>query len=94
MGVAHCIVANIIVILGYFKDVNNPLMVADPFDGLKFIYGYIDFPVYYFFRGLATRFSEQYLYTILLGEIVILLTSVLYGVIAYIFAKALIPGDE
>ncbi len=91
IGLAHCIVTNLLVIVGYYFDI---VAQADPFDGLKIIYAYIDAPVYWLLEDHAGGFWDNYLYTILMGEIVILLSSVLYGFIAYVFARAFIPVDD
>ncbi len=92
VGLAHCIVANIVVIAGYFYDF---FKVIDPFDGFKFVYIYFDQPVYFLFQGIITRVqNDQWFLPVLAGEVVIILSSLLYGVIAYLMARLVFPAVD
>lgn len=91
VGLGHCIVANVMVVIGYFYDFQ---LDPDKFDGLKFVYRYVDFPVFHVFYKFMGRLQYDDFYTIVLGEIVIIISSVLYGLVAFIIAKAIFPGDD
>ena len=84
IGVAHFIVANLCVLLGEFTELFNPLIdVASPHKGLYFVYHYFDRPAYYLFRGLTEATQEDLIFTFLTGELIIVVSTVLYGFIAF-----------
>ncbi|MBL7662032.1 hypothetical protein JNK13_04685 [bacterium] len=86
VGLTHFIVANACVVLGQLTDVFKE--VGGHYPGLQFVYQYIDYPVYAFFHDvLQINFSGKTSVTFLMGEFVIAISTILYGLIAYFVVK-------
>lgn len=87
IAVAHFIVAWLIIIVGALTPAFD--WVGHKHSGLLFVYKYIDAPVYHFLKALDVAKGSDAVYTYLIATIIILLSSVLYWVIAMLFLKAL-----
>lgn len=92
VGVAHFVVANLCVVLGQTTDIFSDL--GGEYPGLFFVYRYFDAPVAAFFSGLAYGEGGDVFFTFLVGELIIVLSSILYGALGYAFTKLIFLLNE
>ena len=88
IGIAHLIVANLIVVIGQKTNIIRDIMTEDPnerivFPGFEFIYRYVDFPVFHLVKGINIPYTYDIYYAISFGELVIVSSTILYSAIAY-----------
>lgn len=84
IGVAHFIVANIVVLLGQFTKLFDAVIeVYADNKGIYFLYYYLDRPAYYLFKGFAESAKEDVALSLLCAELIIIVSTVLYGFLAY-----------
>jgi len=91
VGIAHFIVANAILVTGQVTSSLDSFGAILP--GLRFVYTYLDFPVYYLVQQWAPAITASLTNQILFGELVITLSSGLYGIITMLIV-ALFIGDD
>lgn len=84
IGVAHFVIANLIVLLGYVSNAFNSVVPQEASNkGLYFIYLYLDRPVFLIFQGFVASTKDSPWLSFLAGELVIVVSTILYGFIAY-----------
>jgi len=88
VGVGHFVVCNVVLLAGQFLPLFQTFGGKHP--GLRFIYQHIDAMVYEYFKYSADARPEDVFYTLGVGELIILLSSVIYGFAAYVLLKAVI----
>ena len=88
IGVAHFIVANFVVLLGQFTSIFDALIrVQADNKGIYFLYYYLDRPVYFLFRGFVESAREDWVLSLLCAQLIIVVSTVLYGFLAYFAIK-------
>ncbi|MCB0358346.1 MAG: hypothetical protein KDD44_01875 [Bdellovibrionales bacterium] len=85
VGITHFIVANLLVVAGFFPEYFPGDFGRYP--GLEFVYRFVDLPVYYVLQGVIKSNSSELIMVYLLGELVIVLSSILYWTLAYCFVR-------
>ncbi|MCC6221473.1 MAG: hypothetical protein IT291_09570 [Deltaproteobacteria bacterium] len=85
IGIAHFVVANLIVLVGQLTSAFES--ISPQMGGLKFLYTYVDFPVYSMFSGMAERGRGEVFTALIAGEFIIVVSSILYGLIANIAVR-------
>jgi len=85
IAIGHFVVANLVVLLGAVTPLF--LWMRDEYPGLKFVYMYIDRPLFEYFKSMDALSADPF-YTYVVGEMIILGSSFLYWVIAYFVLKA------
>ena len=86
IGLLHFIFANLLVAIGELTPWFNQFGWQLP--GLRVVYVYVDAPMVSFFQSW-TQVSTDWLKMLLIGELVIVASSILYGLIAYLFVTFL-----
>lgn len=96
VAVGHLLVANLCVILGSFSDVfKNYVQQPDTANtGLNFVYIYFDYPVYVFFKLIIGTLGSDPILSYVLAEVVIVLSSVLYGFVAFFVMRIYFSVSE
>ena len=101
VAVAHLLIANLILVLGvitpffewmilYYGEAEllvRTFVRSHP--AIYFLYAYIDYPIYHFFKEILISKPKDLMYTYVLAEIVIVGCSFLYSLIVYLILKAL-----
>lgn len=88
VAISHFIVCNLAFVMGEFTDVFAEMRAANP--GLEFVYRYVDYPVFYVFRHLVDSSYGDMVLTVLIAQFVIVMSSVIYGIIAGLVIKTLV----
>ena len=89
VGVSHFIVANFCILLGQYTEVFKGIGINVKYPGLEFVYRYFDAPVMLMLGGLARADRGDVIFTFLVAELIIVITSIFYGIMAYLFIKLL-----
>ena len=84
VGIAHFAVANLCVVLGQVTDIFKD--VGGKYPGLTFVYRYFDAPFVALFGKIASERSDPVM-SFLMGEFIIVGSSIIYGIFAYIFLR-------
>jgi hypothetical protein len=87
IGVTHFIFANLLVVLGEVTGVFGKPW--ENFTGLRFLYTYVDAPVHTFMTPFMPEQFDDPVTAYLIAELIIILSSVLYGLIAYAICRFL-----
>lgn len=87
IGITHFIFANILLVLGEITGVFGKPW--EPFTAVRFIYTYVDAPVYTFISPFMPEQFDDPVTAYLIAEIVIIVSSVFYGLIAYLICRFL-----
>ena len=85
VGVAHFVVANLCILVGHLTNVFKGM--SEQWGGIEFLYRYLDHPVYLAFRPIAFNFRNDVIYAIIVAELVIVVSSLLYGLAAYLLMR-------
>lgn len=89
VGTFHFIIANLAI---FFGQVTPLLRDFDPFGkypGISFVRNFLDAPLLPLFAYFDRGAGEDFLYTMLVTEFIILAASFVYGGIAYIIARGI-----
>lgn len=87
VALGHLIVGTLIVILGETTEVFKAL--GNKHTGVKFIFEYLDRPVYHFVKPLLPQTESDSLFVIASCLLVLTLGSALYGLASYVVLKVL-----
>jgi hypothetical protein len=87
VGITHFILANILLVVGEFTELLRVIDVKHA--GIRFIYDYLDAPVYYFLEFYIGNTHADGIYMFLAVELVIVTASVVYTLITYAVLKIL-----
>ena len=87
VGVGHFVVCNALVVVAQFLPFFQEF--GGRYPGLNFIYRTIDAPVYQLLQSRIDAQLADSFYSLLWGELVVVLSSALYGVLAYLIVKFL-----
>ena len=85
LGVTHLIFGTLAIILGEFTDFFKAL--NSDHGGVQFVLRYLDRPVYAFMSPFIPAGGTDARYTIMVGLVVVLMSSIVYGAIAYLVLK-------
>ena len=91
VGIAHFIVANVIIVIGEFTHQLDELGAVFP--GLAFVYRYLDLPVYLLLENWDPGFQAATIKILLFGQIVIALSSALYAFFAWVIVYAFTTSE-
>jgi hypothetical protein len=101
-GMAHFVCAVLLSILGQFYEYKFlGLAVVSKFPGMEFVCRTIDAPLFYIVQKIDVHFSMNWFYwtpavkmsqALTIGGIVITGSSILYGLIVFLFVKAFCSG--
>lgn len=86
IGLLHFIFANLLIVIGELTPWFNH--IGWQLSGLRVVYLYVDAPVATFFEEW-TLSTTDYLRALFIGELVIVASSVFYGLVAYLFVRLL-----
>lgn len=92
VGFAHFLIANAVLIIGEYSTYFN--FVAKVHGGMEFVYRYIDTPVYTLLRPFEKHFVSDPMFTYIFAELVIGLSSILYGAIAFGMVKIVAASGD
>jgi len=81
VAVAHFLVANLVMLIGQYFPVFDFLESKN--GGVKFVYHYIDFPLYTLLGSLTDNIGPRGTSAMFGCELIILASSAVYGVICY-----------
>ena len=93
VGVGHLVMANVAIVLGEYTTIFKGLSTAK-YPGLDVVFRFFDAPVYLLLKSHIEYQSYSMLSTMLFGEAVIILSSILYGALAYLVVKLFFPFIE
>ena len=85
IGVAHFLVANLLILLGEITNLFNSYGGRLP--GLEFVYRTFDWPVYMITRPFIHMSGADAAYPFFAGELVIVASSLVYGFLAYLLVS-------
>lgn len=92
IGIGHWVVSTIVVILGQVTNLFADYGAEYP--GLDFIYKFIDRPIYGLIQGIEAEYRSDLVVTMIIGQIVIVASSVIYAFIAYLALRLLFLLSE
>lgn len=87
VAVAHFLVANLVMLLGQYFNVFDFLEGKN--GGVKFVYHYIDLPLYTLLGSFTDNIGPRGTSVMFGCELIILVSSAVYGVICYILLDVL-----
>lgn len=92
VGFAHFLIANAVLIIGEFSTLFDS--VAKVHGGMEFVYRYIDTPLYSLVRPFEKHFVGDPMFTFLFAELVIGLSSIIYGAVAYLMVRIVVASSD
>lgn len=85
VGISHFVLANLVIVLGEFTSIFQHL--SEKYGGLTFIFRYVDAPMYKVLAPIVGTVRYDSFQVLLVGQLVIVASSFVYGLIAYFFVK-------
>ena len=85
IGIAHFLVANVLIGLGEVTNLFSEFGAR--LSGMRFVLNTIDRPVFSFFHWAGVDKTSDIVYPLIVGEVVIIISSIIYALVAYIFLK-------
>ena len=93
VGMSHLIVAVSISVMGQFFDLfSNLITEKSSFPGLNFVFEYLDRPIFLLSKGINIPYENDLLYAVSFGGLVIVASTLVYGLIAYGVASIFLIG--
>ncbi|MCB0325325.1 MAG: hypothetical protein KDD69_17200 [Bdellovibrionales bacterium] len=85
IALTHFVFANIALILGETTELLAAIDIQH--GGIRFIYDYLDAPVYRLLQGFVGDVRADGIYMLIAVELVIIASSILYGFISYLILR-------
>ena len=89
VGTFHFIIANLAIFLGQFTPLLRTFDPYGKFPGITFVRNFLDAPIMPLFAWFDRTSGDDFLYTMIVMEFIILASSFIYGGIVYLITKGI-----
>ena len=87
VGVVHFIIGNLSIFLGQYTPILRNFDPYGKYPGISFVRNFLDAPVMQLLFWFDRSAGDDFLYTMLVTEFIILASSFIYGGIVYLIAR-------
>ncbi|MFN8391513.1 MAG: hypothetical protein U0136_14590 [Bdellovibrionota bacterium] len=87
LGITHLVLGTLFIVVGEFTDFFKALHVDH--GGVEFILKYLDRPIYAILQPMVPEAAGDAKYTILIGILVVMLGSIVYGMLSYFILRVI-----